>query len=419
VRAVRRGRAGAALALAAAVLLAACDREPERDKAEAPAEDPAPSVALDTPAGLTLTPVAFSALPGWDSDRVAAALPALQRSCDKLAGRDPGLAMGPKGYAGTVADWKPACAALEDLAAGDGAGLREVLSSYFIPLAMATPEGDQGLFTGYYEATLEAARQRGGPYQYPLYAPPADLVTLDLGRFDRALDGKRIVGRVAGDDFVPYHGREAIAEGALDGRAEVLLWADDPVDVFFLHVQGSGVATLPNGETQRLGYAASNGRAFTAIGRALIRSGAMTSKDVSMQAIRDWLRAHPDQAQALMHRNARYIFFREIDGAGPVGAQGVPLTARRSLAVDPDFVPLGAPLWLETRVPAPDSGDPEPFRRLMVAQDTGKAIQGAIRGDVFFGHGEAALARAGRMKHRGRTWLLLPRRVVDTAAPAS
>ena len=410
----------AALALAGAVALAACEREPERerDETEAPTPEAAPAATLDTPEGLTLTPVAFSDLPGWRGDSVAEALPALRRSCAKLAGWPPDRPVGPGGYAGTVADWRPACAALDDLAEGDGAGLREVLDAYFTPVALTTPEGETGLFTGYYEATLKAARTRGGAYQYPLYAPPKDLVTLDLGRFDPALDGKRIVGRVAGDDFVPYHPRAAIAEGALDGRAKVLLWADDPVDVFFLHVQGSGMAELPGGETQRIGYAASNGRPFTAVGRALIRSGEIPREDMSMQAIRDWLRGHPDKARALMQRNARYIFFREIEGAGPVGALGVALTAGRSLAVDPDFVPLGAPLWLATRAPVPDGGA-APFRRLMVAQDTGKAIQGPIRGDVFFGHGEPALARAGRMKHPGRVWLLLPRRVLDRAAPAS
>ena len=214
---------------------------------------------------------------------------------------------------------------------------------------------------------------------------------------------------------MPYYSRAKINAGALDGKAEVLLWADDPVDVFFLHVQGSGLAQLPGGATQRIGYAASNGRDFTAIGRELIASGELDGHAMSMQAIRDWLRAHPDRARAVMQRNARYIFFREIDSAGPVGAFGVALTPRRSLAVDPKALPLGAPVWLATTHPVRD----EPLKRLMVAQDTGNAITGTVRGDFFWGHGEKALAKAGRMKEQGRYWLLLPKAVVDSAQPAS
>ena len=408
----RRKVPAAAWLLAGVLALSACERERERDEAEKETPPEAPATGLATPEDLALVPADFADLPGWSTDRIAAALPALRRTCDKLARRNANAAMGPNGYAGTVADWRPACAALGDLADGDGEGLREVLTAYFTPLSVRGADGAEGLFTGYYEATLNAARTRHGPYQYPLYRKPDDLVRLDLGQFDTALTGKRIVGRVEGQDFVPYDSRRAIARGALSNRAEVLLWADDPVDVFFLHVQGSGVARLPGGETQRVGYAASNGRDFTAIGRALIASGEMDGQDVSMQSIRDWLRAHPDEARALMDRNARYIFFRAIEGAGPIGSFGVPLTARRSLAVDPAFLPLGAPVWLATQEPG--SGN-KPFERLMVAQDTGKAIKGAVRGDVFWGHGEAALAKAGRMKHPGRTWLLLPTRVLDRA----
>jgi membrane-bound lytic murein transglycosylase A len=360
--------------------------------------------------------VSYEALPGWERDDMAAALPALRRSCARLAGRPDDRAMGPNGYAGTVGEWAEPCQAIRALPA-DAAHtqVRETLRAHFAPFAVAGPDGREGLFTGYYEATLDAARRRGGPYQHPIYAPPDDLVRVNLGKFRDNLEGTRIVGRLEGGRLVPYHDRAAIADGALDGRAEVLLWADDPVDVFFLHVQGSGVARLPDGTRQRIGYAASNGREFYAIGRALIQSGALDGQDVSMQAIRDWLRANPDRAEELMHRNGRYIFFREIEGAGPIGALGVPLTPERSLAIDPGKLPLGAPVWLDTTYPATD----DPLRRLMVAQDTGSAIKGAVRGDFFWGHGEPALAQAGRMKQPGRYWVLLPRTVVDRLAAAS
>ena len=214
---------------------------------------------------------------------------------------------------------------------------------------------------------------------------------------------------------MPYYTRAQIAEGALAERDLELIWSDDPVDVFFLHVQGSGVVELPDGGTQRVGYAANNGHDFTAIGRELIRSGALDGQSMSMQAIRDWLRAHPERADDLMRRNARYIFFREIHGPGPIGAQGVALTAGRSLAVDPSFLPLGAPLYLSTTYPATD----EPLNRLMVAQDTGGAIKGPVRGDFFWGSGESALAQAGRMKQEGRYWLLLPKPVAERRGTTS
>ena len=398
------GRLASAAALAAALGMAACERAPEQ-----------PESALTTPGHVRLVRSAFTELPGWSRDNVTRARPALRRSCDKIGALPPQQRLGPKGYGGRAESWAAACRALAEVPEGDAAALRTALKANFVPFAVYGPDGRTGTFTGYYEATLDAARRRGGPYQYPLYAPPEDLVRVDLGRFDKALDGTRIVGRVEDKRLVPYHTRAAIKDGALDGKAEPLLWADDPVDVFFLHIQGSGLAHLPGGGTQRIGYAASNGRDFTAIGRELIRSGALDGESMSMQAIRDWLRAHPGRARELMQRNARYIFFREIEGAGPVGAFGVPLTARRSLAVDPKALPLGAPVWLATTYPA----DGEPLRRLMVAQDTGSAIQGTVRGDFFWGHGEEALAQAGRMKQDGRYWLILPQRVVERAQPAS
>ena len=394
--------------LTVTLLIAGCEREP--------GPEPAPESALPTPDGVRLTKADFDALPGWRADDPTAALPALERSCDKLDSLPADRPVGPDGYAGTAGDWTKACEALNRLPANaKPARVREVLKARFTPFAVHGPEGREGLFTGYYESTLNAARTRRGPYRYPLYAPPENLIKVNLGRFSDELDGKRIVGRVKDGRLVPFHGRKAIDAGVLDGSARVLLWADDPVDVFFLHIQGSGVATLPDGTTQRIGYAASNGRDFTAIGRELIASGARDGQDMSMQAIRDWLRAHPGKAEDLMHRNARYIFFREIEGAGPIGAYGVPLTPRRSLAVDPEKMPLGAPIWLATTYPADDA----PLRRLMVAQDTGSAIKGAVRGDFFWGHGDAALAEAGRMKQRGRYWVLLPKAVVDRVAAAS
>jgi len=378
-----------ALALAG-LLLAACGKKPPE-------------------AGLTLEPVAFDEIPGWQMDDMAAALPALTRSCARLAGQPDDRPVGPGGggLAGTVADWQPVCGALARIPAGDDAALRRALEDLFTPFRTLGDGKDHGTFTGYYEAELDGALFPGAGYDVPLYRRPPDLVTVDLGRFRADLAGARIVGRVADGALVPYYTRAEIDAGALDGRNLELLWAKDPVDVFFLHVQGSGVVRLPDGSKRRVGFAATNGRDFYAIGRALLDEGRIPRDRASMQAIRDWLRGHPAKAAEVMQRNARYVFFRWIEGDGPIGSQGVALTPGRSLAVDPAFLPLGVPVFLDTTWPGSD----RPLRRLMVAQDTGGAIKGPIRGDVFWGAGEAALAQAGRMKQDGRLYLLLPKAV--------
>jgi len=365
-------------------------------------EDDADAVGED---GIALERAPVDSLPGWSHDGVAAALPALRRSCDALLGKPTDQPVGPDGIAGTVRDWHGPCAALQTVEAGDDAAVRRVLRAQFAAYAVRGRDGRTGTFTGYYSATLDAAREPRGAYQHPIYRTPGDLVTADLGRFRADLNGERIVGRVTDGALVPYLDRTAIAEGALAGRDLAFLYADDPIDVFFLHIQGSGVARLPNGERQRIGYAASNGREFTGIGSYLLDNDMIPPEQGSMQGIRRWLADHPDRAQAVMNENARFIFFKPLNGPGPVGSQGVPLTAGRSLAVDPDRLPLGAPVWVATKQPATDA----PFQRLMVAQDTGSAIQGTVRGDIYFGAGEDAFARAGRMKRDGRIWLLLPK----------
>ena len=238
---------------------------------------------------------------------------------------------------------------------------------------------------------------------------PDDLVTVDLQRFSPDLAGKSVVGRVETGKLVPYHDRAAIDEGVLDGRELELIWLDDPVDAFFLHIQGSGKVLFEDGSVTRVGYAGSNGLKFYAIGRALIDEGKVPRNEASMQSIRDWLRANPAAGREVMQRNGRYIFFREVIGDGPIGAQGVPLTPGRSMAIDRSLLPLGAPFWLDTTWPGTD----RPLRRLVVAQDVGSAIKGPVRGDLFWGAGEAALEYAGGMKQNGSYYLLLPKAVAE------
>jgi membrane-bound lytic murein transglycosylase A len=235
-------------------------------------------------------------------------------------------------------------------------------------------------------------------------------VTVDLGLFRDEWKGRRIAGRVADRALLPYPDRTEIRNGALRGRGLELAWVDDPIDAFFLEIQGSGRIELAEGGVLRVGYAAQNGQPYFAIGRDLVERGALKKEEVSLQSIRAWLLAHPREAPQVLGRNRSYVFFAELKGEGPLGAEGVPLTPGRSLAVDLQYLPLGVPVWLDGKAPAPTEKAPaRPLRRLLVAQDTGGAITGPVRGDVFWGHDEAAAAIAGRMKHPGRIWLLLPR----------
>jgi len=306
-----------------------------------------------------------------------------------------------------VGGWAAPCRALAADPPADARAARQFFRRWFRPHAVAdAAAGPDGLFTGYYEPTLRGALSPDARYRIPLFARPDDLVTADLGRFDPALKGRRIAGRVVGGALAPYPARAAIDRGALGSRAQPLVWVDDAVDAFFLHIQGSGRVTLADGSVMRVGFAATNGRPYSSIGRVLITRGALAPDGVSMQSIRDWLGAHPADAAGVMAENARYVFFRRLDGPGPVGALGVPLTAGRSLAVDPGAIPLGAPVWLQTTDPLNSA---EKLRRLMVAQDTGGAIKGVVRGDIFFGAGPRAARRAGAMKRPGKYFVLLPR----------
>jgi len=389
-------------ALFALSLLAAC--------AQQPAKPPVPvTPEVEKPAArLTLRPAAFSELPGWNADRQAEALPALLKSCDKLGKQPADRALGPDGVMGRISDWTAPCAALARLPAGDHAAARRALESLFQPWAAGDNGNEQGLFTGYYESALRGSLKKQGKYLTPLYLRPTDLVMVDLGEFRPNLKGERIAGRVVNGQLKPYADRKAIEAGALAGRNLELLYVDDPVDAFFLQIQGSGRVTLPDGSEIRIGYDGQNGHPYVAIGRELVARGALTKEEVSMQTIRAWLASHPGEARDLMNMNPSFVFFRKLDGDGPVGGQGVALTPGRSLAVDRSFVAYGVPMWLDAEDPLQSS---QRIRRLLVAQDTGGAIRGPVRGDVFWGHGAEAEKRAGLMKSQGRYWLLLPKGV--------
>lgn len=362
--------------------------------------------------------IAYEQLIGWPDDNPAAAVEAFKRSCEKLTTRPGSSAIGAHAIYGNAEDWLMACdAALNIQEKPTAEEARQFFEAWFQPFEVTADGNTEGLFTGYYEPLLHGSKERAGSYKVPLYLPPDDLVRVDLGRFNPDLEGQSIRGRIEGQDFIPYFSRDDIVKGALSDRELELVWVDDEIEKFFLQIQGSGQVRLDDGTVLRVGYAEQNGLPYRAIGRDLIEIGALSPEEVSLQSIREWLLANPDRAEDIMSRNKSYIFFREnteLDPSeGPLGAQNVPLTAGRSLAVDPRHIPLGAPLWLETTVPEP-SGE-RPLHRLVIAQDTGGAIKGPIRGDVFWGAGEQAEIIAGHMKSRGRFFVLVPRAAIRTS----
>ena len=382
-------RVGQGLVLALALLfLASCAPKPER------------------PGLLILTPVKISDLPGWATGRPIGALSALRRSCEHLVSDKVNAVLGTEFVPLTKKDWEEPCSAAKIISAGDGAAARSYFEEYFQAFFVAGENGSEGLFTGYFEVVLSGSRFRDGAHSIPIYRLPKNRISADLGDFNIGLRGKKIIGRVAGGKFVPYFKRAEIESGVLGEIGLELIWLNDPIDAFVLHVQGSGRVNLPNGKSMRVGFAGHNGHPYSSIGRALIKRGELSPGEVSWDDIRKWLEANPDKRNELFAINSRYIFFREIAGDGPIGAQGVVLTSGRSLAVDRKFIPLGLPIWLDTVWP---NDAKRPLQRLMVSQDTGGAIKGQVRGDVFWGHGEQAAKLAGKMKSPGRYYIFLPK----------
>lgn len=377
---------------------------------EVPAARPAPQAPRED--RLVVREASWADLPGWEVDRVDEALVALGASCRGRLGENAGGELG-RELGRAAAAWRALCARAAAVPHGDAAAARALLGELFTPLELSNNAEREGLLTGYYVPELRGARRRKPPFVHPLYLAPRDVQVVDLGDFKRELAGRKISGMVRGGRFRPYWDRGEIEGGALAGKGLEMLWVDDPVALFFLQIQGSGRVRLADGTLVRVGYAAQNGHDYTAIGRILIEAGELERESVSLQTIRQWLRAHPARAAEVMNQNRSFVFFRVLPGEA-VGSSGVELTPGRSLAVDPRFLPYGLPLWIDSTLPAaPEVGRPAeaPLRRLVVAQDTGGAIQGPLRGDLFWGAGAEAEALAGRMKQPVRLWLLWPRGV--------
>lgn len=384
---------------------------------------------LDKDPQVLLSPVLWQDITALRSDDLSQARPALLRSCDLFLKRPEDAPYGHgENVLGTVADWWPFCRALKaqsqraDVAEVSIYSLLEkhlqpyvlkkkapILSAVLAPFGL---EGygakSKGLFTGYYEPVVQGSYQRSDEYNVPLYTLPADHLTADLGDFYPEMAGKKITAQKAGRHLKPYHTRAEIDTGILGG-SDVLLWLKDPVDKFFLQIQGSGRVLLPDGGRVFVGYAGANGHPYTAIGRYLVQQGYMALDDVSMQSIRHWLSENPAKRDEVLHQNESYVFFKQHQD-GPYGTQGVLLTPGRSLAVDRRAIPMGTPVFLQTDITATG----QPSRKLMVAQDTGGAIKGTIRGDIYFGYGDEAAYMAGKQKSEGRLFVLLPKGISIT-----
>lgn len=388
-------------------MLAACAPAPQPPVVVTPPVEQKPETKA---AQIQLREWSFASMVGWSNDLHGEALVAFQKSCASILRRPATktLAANPTAPGGLVGDWRGVCAQAMGMNPQDHAAARTFFETQFKPYEVRDGVNEQGLFTGYYEPELNGSLARGGKYQTPLLARPDDLVNVSLGQFDKDLGGNTIWGRVENGRLKPYPDRKAIEGGALGEKAKPLVWVDSPVDAFFLHVQGSGQVRLADGSVRHVGFAGKNGRPYKSIGRVLIDSGEIPANRLTMDSIREWIDARPAQGQALIEKNPSYVFFRMISGDGPLGAQGVALTGGRSLAVDRRFMPLGAPLWMETHEPLNAN---QPMNRLMVSQDTGGAIKGVVRGDIFFGAGDVATKRAGNMKRSGRYFILLPHTV--------
>lgn len=361
----------------------------------------------------TFRQVNFNQLPGWETAEFKKSLQTFQTSCRAFVKQDPDRVVGTEKIDLQAKDWQPACHAALKLNPVNEKNAKLFFQEWFSPVEFYDDKPVRGLFTGYYMPLLKGSYEKTDEYSVPLYELPSNLVNIDLGLFIPHLKNRKIVGRITGNKVVPYYTREQINKGAIKDTAKVLLWIHSPIDRLFLEIQGSGIVELEDGSRVFVGYDGQNGAPYTAIAGVLIKKGIMTKHNASMQAIKRYLEAHPKQIDNVINQNKSFIFFRKLTLDAALGSQGVALTPGYSLAIDREWIPMGAPLWLSTT--RPDSKDPnisKPMQRLMIAQDTGGAIRGKVRGDVFWGGGDRATLIAGHMKNEGHYWLLLPRHAI-------
>ena len=357
-----------------------------------------------------LEPSKYEDLPGWQEDALLEAVPALLRSCDVFVNGDPSRSLGLAGRAGHYGDWVPACRALSAARFASSSDVQLFLEQQFRLFRVTQTSAREGYVTGYAEALVRGSLRRTDYYRYPVYGPPPDMLQVEPDAMGEEWPGQVMRGHVVDFQMEPYYDRSEIEAGALEGRGLELLWADDPIDLFALHQQGEGVVVLDTGERRRIEAVADNGHPRGSIIRTLIARDILPREGASWGAARDWMEAHPVEAENLMRLDTRYAFFAwsQDQAAGPVGALNVPLTPGRSLAVDVNLLPLGIPVWIDIAGLTP--GTPR-IRRLTVSQDIEGGVSGFISGALFLGAGEEAAEVADAMNSVGRMYVLLPNAV--------
>ncbi len=370
-------------------------------------------VSVSKQAGLNLRQVTFSHLPGWAEANTHKSLLAFQISCKAFLKQRPDKAVGSQYIELSAKDWHPACHAANALKSVTDAAAKAFFQTWFAPVEFFEEEPVTGLFTGYYMPALHGSLTPTKHYNIPIYGLPKNMVTAQLGLFSPDFGNRKIVGHVLDHKMVPFYTRSQINQGALAGKAPIIAWVDNPLERLILEIEGSGIIKLPDGSQIAVGYAGENGAPYTSIARVLIDRGVMTRDNASMQHIRRYLDENPSQMDSVLNQNKSFVFFTKLQQNVALGSQGVALTPGYSLAVDRKWVPMGVPMWLATTRPDHESEAQKLFHRLMIAQDTGGAIRGPVRGDVYWGDGERATEIAGRMKNQGHYWLLLPRHTME------
>ncbi|AHE67171.1 murein transglycosylase A [Legionella oakridgensis] len=361
---------------------------------------------------LHLKQLTFTALPGWEKSNPMTSFQAFQKSCKAFLKQKPEKNVGSKYISLKAKDWYPICQAAQNVDVSSDKSVKMFFEQWFTPVAFYEDKPVDGLFTGYYMPMLKGSLTKTKEYNTPIYGLPRNLITVNLGLFFPELKHHRkIIGRLKGNQLIPYYTSKQITDGAIDNHAPVLAWINNRIDRQFLEIEGSGGIELTDGKTLFLGYAGENGRPYTSIARVLIDKGVMTKDTASMQRIRKYFKTHPQQVDSVLNQNQSFVFFHALPREEALGSQGVALTPGYSLAVDLQWVPMGVPVWLNTNRPDKEKKTVT-FQRLMIAQDTGGAIRGPVRGDIYWGAGKEAIYIAGHMKNKGYYWLLLPKLIL-------
>lgn len=337
--------------------------------------------------------ISFDQLPGWTTGGYREGFTAFLRNCQAGFEKAPGW---------SFHTWESLCRNAKTIKADDTEAIQKFITNHFSPFLIIDGDKETGLFTGYYQPIAEASLIRTDEYATPLYRKPSELIVVeDLGEFREDLAGYRFAGHMIHEELKPYYSRAEIVQGILEGKGLEIAWLKSRADAFFIAVQGSGLLQLANGKQISIGYDGANGLPYTSIGKVLKDKGHLPENNVTMQSIRQWLADHPDDCDSILSMNRSYIFFKELPHNHPEGAHKIGLTPLGSLAVDPRFIPLGSLLWLATESPK--------LNALVVAQDTGSAIKGIIRGDFYWGTGAQAGEKAGTMAAKGQYYILEPK----------